>query len=615
MVMARSSTSDRKQNKTRRARKSRLAKATFEQLEKRELFVVGANFFPAEDLSFDGVVQILNVGVPGGSGVLLDSGRHVLTAAHCLDLQVDTDGNGQVDAGDRVVDSANFTIRFEVGGRDIDYTVPRANVSFPTGYTGSWFNNDIALITLPDLAPQGADRSAIYRSSDEVGKAFTIVGYGSTGAGKQIGLTAAGHDNSFGTKRSGANAFDSSSGTVLNYDLDDVVGEVIQAPGDSGGPSFINGRVAGISSGGTLLSRFNALGNLNYPGGSAIGATAFVTRVSQHAAWIDGIVGAAYDLVLDMNHHLAGNDGREDTIRVQRTGANIDLLINGQVVHTDASSNIRSIRLLGSGDKDVFDLSTQFAVTVDGRTGANSVVAPNQLNGWTITGSNRGRIGEWASFSNVGTIKGGADTDIFALERAGRVSGVVNGGAGLDVLDYSKWTSAVDVNLPSERATATGGVTAIENVKGGSGNDILVGDANANTLTGYGGHDILDGGDGDDSLFGGVGDDLLIGGRGTDRLDGDGDDDLLIGGRLSGDSAAIRREWIRTDNTYDARVANLRNGGGLNGSVRLTSSNVVDDGLADTLNGGAGIDWFWGTAAEVKDREYDYSRSLFELIN
>ena len=45
----------------------------------------------------------------------------------------------------------------------------------------------------------------------------------------------------------------------------------------------------------------------------------------------------------------------------------------------------------------------------------------------------------------------------------------------------------------------------IENVQGGSGNDVLIGDGLANELCGLGGNDILRGGAGNDVLDGGTG--------------------------------------------------------------------------------------------------------------
>ena len=53
----------------------------------------------------------------------------------------------------------------------------------------------------------------------------------------------------------------------------------------------------------------------------------------------------------------------------------------------------------------------------------------------------------------------------------------------------------------------------VENATGGSGNDVLLGNAAANVLTGNDGNDSLIGRDGDDTLLGGVGNDLLDGGN------------------------------------------------------------------------------------------------------
>jgi Ca2+-binding RTX toxin-like protein len=119
-----------------------------------------------------------------------------------------------------------------------------------------------------------------------------------------------------------------------------------------------------------------------------------------------------------------------------------------------------------------------------------------------------------------------------------------------------------------------------------------------------------------DTLLGGSGNDILIGGLGADTLRGNGGDDILIGGTTSYDSnvaalCAVLREWGRTDISYSTRVSHLKGGtGGLNGAYALTTATVFDDGVADTLYGNAGLDWFFarktGTAGQ-KDRVQDYS--------
>ena len=144
---------------------------------------------------------------------------------------------------------------------------------------------------------------------------------------------------------------------------------------------------------------------------------------------------------------------------------------------------------------------------------------------------------------------------------------------------------------------------------GGAGNDRLKGGA---------GHDLLLGGDGDDLLVGGSGRDLLIGGNGADRIVGTADDDILIAGTTLHDAlalalCAIMDEWRRTDRTYEERVKNLSDGGGLNGTVKLVNTGenrtVFDDDADDVLTGSAGLDWF--LFDPNRDRATDLNDEIF----
>ncbi|MDP2903017.1 MAG: calcium-binding protein, partial [Methylovulum sp.] len=60
--------------------------------------------------------------------------------------------------------------------------------------------------------------------------------------------------------------------------------------------------------------------------------------------------------------------------------------------------------------------------------------------------------------------------------------------------------------------------------------DLLIGDANGNTLQGQSGNDILLGEDGNDTLDGGNGNDMLNGGESNDTLNGEDGNDTLTGG-------------------------------------------------------------------------------------
>jgi len=108
-----------------------------------------------------------------------------------------------------------------------------------------------------------------------------------------------------------------------------------------------------------------------------------------------------------------------------------------------------------------------------------------------------------------------------------------------------------------------------------------VGDAQANRLVGGGGRDILIGGAGADSLVGGNGDDLLIAGKTA----------------FDGSASALNNlmaEWQRPI-SLATRIQHLTRAksGGANGATVLTAATVSDDaGAPDSLQGGAGNDWF-----------------------
>src|SRR5439155_1376730 len=67
-------------------------------------------------------------------------------------------------------------------------------------------------------------------------------------------------------------------------------------------------------------------------------------------------------------------------------------------------------------------------------------------------------------------------------------------------------------------------------VSSGGGNDLVVGDAGNDTVNAGAGNDVVQGDFGDDVINGGAGDDLLIGARGDDTIHGDAGNDIIWGG-------------------------------------------------------------------------------------
>ena len=272
----------------------------------------------------DGVV-LVNAGGALGSGSLLSTGRHILTAAHVVDA-----GGGQP------VPAAQVSVTFDLATGPV--TIPASQIFINPLYSGALnVVGDIAIIELATTAPIEADRYEIYRGADEVGKTFELVGYGLYGTGV---LPQQGND---GLKRHGYNTYESTGGlfnprlqalnlpgfnvmgdSLLVYDFDngtaenDAFGrlynikntglgqlEVGAAPGDSGGPNFIIGadgkrRIATVVSGGFTSATLQAV--LANPGApidptgatdASFGDFGFDTRVSAYASWIDDILGGS----------------------------------------------------------------------------------------------------------------------------------------------------------------------------------------------------------------------------------------------------------------------------------------------------------------------------------
>lgn len=87
----------------------------------------------------------------------------------------------------------------------------------------------------------------------------------------------------------------------------------------------------------------------------------------------------------------------------------------------------------------------------------------------------------------------------------------------------------------------------IENAKGGSGNDKIVGNQVANVLTGNSGNDKLYGEAGNDTLYGSSGNDVLCGGTGADRLSGGSGADKFLFRTISESTALASGRDTITD--------------------------------------------------------------------
>ena len=256
---------------------------------------------------FDGVVRVTYNG-QSASGTLLFDGRAVLTAAHLFEGRPNT-----------------ATVSFETRSGTSSLTSSKI-LTHPRYDSQS--NYDLALVWLSGSAPAAADRYGLYRDSNEIGQAFTLVGFGKTGTG-QTGITST--ESSPPIRLRAENQFDADAaalkaelgggmswtpvtGTQLVADFDngisanDALGrllglgdfgrgaaEGLVAQGDSGGPAFIGSRIAGVASYTTSLHKGAIRPDIDTVlMNSSFGEIGAWQRVSAYQQWIDQNLRANY---------------------------------------------------------------------------------------------------------------------------------------------------------------------------------------------------------------------------------------------------------------------------------------------------------------------------------
>lgn len=187
--------------------------------------------------------------------------RHVLTAAHCMEL-IPGGESGTFEVEGQVYSTVEIVIHPDYQPRTLD--------------------NDLAIMVLSEEVV-GVDPSELLREPPLVGDTLLIVGFGGTGTAE------GGNDGSFGVKRVGFTTIDDVSETLVSWIYDDA-SESNTASGDSGGPGYleIEGEryIACITSGGTEFD-------------SSLGDFAFNTRVDAFETWIDDTVATTPTITMD----------------------------------------------------------------------------------------------------------------------------------------------------------------------------------------------------------------------------------------------------------------------------------------------------------------------------
>ena len=194
----------------------------------------------------------------------------------------------------------------------------------------------------------------------------------------------------------------------------------------------------------------------------------------------------------------------QNQITITQDSNNVTVIENGIKTFDAASmmidpTMINAINVFGNAGDDSVTITSIFkttALTVDGGGGNNTLTAlqppfdPNAplllpnippVSNWLISSPNSG---SWNgnAFGNIQNLVGGVGNDNFLFAPSGIVSGSIDGGGGVDSLNYSGLTNGIIVDLTSNSATAIGaGFTNISDFVGSSDNtDLLLGPNTAN---------------------------------------------------------------------------------------------------------------------------------------
>lgn len=183
-------------------------------------------------------------------------------------------------------------------------------------------------------------------------------------------------------------------------------------------------------------------------------------------------------------------------------------------------------------------------------------------------------------------VRGGYGMDVFV---AGAGDDDLDGGDGEDMVSYDSATAPVNVDLQAGTASSsqfgTDRLGSIEQVSGGSGDDVLAGTAGANRLAGGSGDDLLVGRGGDDNyvynrtFVDGIG---YVGDYGDDVIEDSGGYDRL---ELTWHSVDEVTASLAPDNSY---LLSFAGGGSVTILGGALAANAIDEVVF------AGGDWWTG---------------------
>jgi Ca2+-binding RTX toxin-like protein len=555
------------------------------------------------------------------------------SGATVLDTTADKGGDLAVSVTDNLVGNAEKTsVAYTVAGLDLDAT---ATVTFSDGKNSVVGVNGVADLSGLTDGPITASISA----TDAAGN------------------TAAG--------TSGATVLDTTATATITIGL--VTADNTLSAAEAAGNVSITGTVGGdVENGDTITLTVNGQ---NYTGQALNGGFSIDVKGSDLAVDADSTIDASVSATDAAGNTAVAQDSQTylrvlnqaPVITSNGGGATAAISVPENstavttVAATDPDAGTTLLYSLSGADAGKFQISSTGVLSfvsapdfeIPGDVGANNVYdVVVQVSDGTLTDSQAIAV----TVTNVSGNIPGDDNDnvLIGTDEEDTINGLggndllrgklgkdaLDGGSGSDTVDYSDKTAAVVLTLNgSTNATAfVGGVAEdtvknVENIIGGSGDDTLTGDGQANVLKGGAGKDILDGGNGSDTVdysdktaavvltlngstnatatVGGVAEDTVrnienvIGGSANDTLTGDSKANVLSGGNgsdvltggagadtLDGGAGGDRASYQTAAAAVIASLANaLGNTGDAAGDIYISVESLTGSNFNDTLTG------------------------------
>jgi Ca2+-binding RTX toxin-like protein len=256
-------------------------------------------------------------------------------------------------------------------------------------------------------------------------------------------------------------------------------------------------------------------------------------------------------------------------------------------------------------------------VANDGEPGEEDYVANDVENitggntGDTLSGDGRGNVlrGEGGDDTIYGNgnaaplgpglpskpdeLLGGYGQDTIYGGPAGSLGDSIWGGDGNDTVTYQNRSDNQIISLDLTNPVGEDTIHTVENAKGGSGNDSIIGTDGPNVLWGGAGNDWLDGGAGPDILYGEDDNDRLDGHAGNDTLAGNNGADKLFGAAgadtMSGGVGLDETSYADSLGGVNVTLDGLANDGisGEGDNVIYDVENVIGSNYPDKITGSA----------------------------